>query len=79
MALRAKIFKNGGSQAVRLPQSCRFDDDSTEVVVRREGKRVILEPVDEWPEAFKACLGGWSEEIERPTQRPLKRLKDPFA
>lgn len=79
MTLKAKLFRNGGSQAVRLPQSCRFDDESTEVVVRREGKRVILEPVDEWPEAFRACLGAWSETIERPTQRPLKRLKDPFA
>ena len=23
----AKIFKNGQSQAVRLPKECRFDDD----------------------------------------------------
>lgn len=23
----AKIFSNGGSQAVRLPKNCRFDQD----------------------------------------------------
>jgi hypothetical protein len=37
---RAKLFQNGGSQAVRLPKECRFASQ-TEVVVRREGRRVI--------------------------------------
>ncbi|MBR3741314.1 MAG: AbrB/MazE/SpoVT family DNA-binding domain-containing protein [Clostridia bacterium] len=41
----AKIFTNGGSQAVRLPRSCRFDQD--EVLVNRIGKAVILLPKDE--------------------------------
>ncbi len=40
---RARLFMNGGSQAVRLPKEFRFE--GTEVLVRREGKRVILEPV----------------------------------
>ena len=43
----AKLFSNGGSQAVRLPKSCRFDDD--EVYVNRVGKAVILLPKnDPW-------------------------------
>jgi virulence-associated protein VagC len=42
---RAKLFQNGGSQAVRLPLSCHFPEDATEVVVRREGNRIILEDV----------------------------------
>ena len=41
----AKISTNGGSQAVRLPRSCRFDQD--EVLVNRIGKAVILLPKDE--------------------------------
>ena len=41
----AKIFTNGGSQAVRLPRSCRFEQD--EVLVNRIGKAVILLPKDE--------------------------------
>jgi antitoxin VapB len=77
-SVRAKIFQNGGSQAVRLPKDCRFPEDQSEVLVRREGRRVILEPVDDWPPEFRACLGAWPEEIERPKQRSVGRLRDPF-
>ena len=43
----AKIFNNGGSQAVRLPKNCRFDQD--EVLVNRIGSVVILMPKnDPW-------------------------------
>lgn len=73
-ASRAKLFRNGGSQAVRLPKECRFPDDEREVVVHREGRKIILEPADEWPSAFRACLGAWSEPIERPVAKP----RDPF-
>ncbi len=38
----AKVFTNGGSQAVRLPKTCRFSDD--EVLVNRIGDVVILFP-----------------------------------
>lgn len=78
MSTRAKLFQNGGSQAVRLPKSCRFPDNQDEVVVHRDGRRVILESVDEWPTAFQRCLGAWSDEIERPGSPPLCDLKDPF-
>jgi antitoxin VapB len=72
---RAKLFPNGGSQAVRLPKSVRFPDGQTEVLVRREGRRVILEPADEWPPEFRACLAAWPEDIPRPSAVPLR---DPF-
>ena len=77
-ALRAKLFRNGGSQAVRLPHEFRFPDGQREVSVRREGRRVILEPADEWPDAFRACLGAWREPIRRPPQRPIRETRDPF-
>ena len=70
MSERAKIFQNGGSQAVRLPKSCRFESDLDEVIVRREGKQIILEPADEWPEDFLGCLGAWNDDIPRPPSRP---------
>ncbi|HEV8551201.1 MAG TPA: hypothetical protein VGQ57_19270 [Polyangiaceae bacterium] len=79
MAERAKLFKNGGSQAVRLPKDCRFPEDQSEVVVRKIGRQVVLEPVDEWPAKFLACLGGWSEPIPRPKSESISRLHDPFA
>ena len=74
----AKLFKNGGSQAVRLPKECRFPDQG-KVLVRREGRRVILEPADEWTERFLSCLGAWEREIPRPKQRKLSDLRNPFA
>ncbi len=79
MADRAKIFTNGGSQAVRLPKAVRFPDTQREVVVRREGKKVILEPTDEWTRDFIAALGSWHEEIERPKKRPISEKKDRLA
>ena len=66
MAERAKLFVNSGSQAVRLPRTCRFPEGAREVLVRRVGKMVVLEPADEWTPEFTSTLGGWAEGIERP-------------
>ncbi len=71
---RAKLFLNGASQAVRLPKEFRFPDGQTEVLVRREGRKIVLEPVDGWPDEFVACLGSWDEEIERPRQQPMRDI-----
>lgn len=76
---RAKIFTNGGSQAVRLPKEVRFPDSQREVLVRRDGRQVILEPADEWPREFVATLGAWSEPIERPKKQAISRKRDPLA
>lgn len=50
MSKLAKIFINGRSQAVRLPQEFRFS--GSQVRVSRQGHGVLLEPlaatVDEW-------------------------------
>ncbi len=43
----AKVFTNGGSQAIRLPKSCRFNED--EILVNRIGNVVMLIPKnDPW-------------------------------
>ena len=39
----AKLFMHGGSQAVRLPKAFRFQ--GAEVVIRKDGDRVVLEPL----------------------------------
>ena len=75
---RAKLFQNGGSQAVRLPKECRFTAHA-EVLVRRAGRRVILEAADEWPDRFRACLGAWPGSIPRPKQQRVRDLRDPFS
>ncbi|NBO32310.1 MAG: antitoxin [Cyanobacteria bacterium WB6_1B_304] len=51
----AKLFMNGNSQAVRLPQEFRFE--GTEVYIRKEGDRVILSPKRRsWREFFENGL-----------------------
>jgi antitoxin VapB len=52
MGSTAKIFQNGRSQAVRLPRAFRFK--AKEVKIRKEGEKVILEPLESeaWPEGF---------------------------
>ena len=50
MTTTAKLFKNGRSQAVRLPREFRFEGDR--VRLRRAGRGVLVEPmltdVSEW-------------------------------
>ena len=38
----AKLFKHGGSQAVRLPKAFRFK--GIEVVIEKRGNEVVLKP-----------------------------------
>jgi antitoxin VapB len=52
----AKLFRNGRSQAVRLPREFRFEGDR--VRVRRVAQGVLLEPVIS--DAAK-----WFEELDR--------------
>lgn len=42
MTATAKLFKHGGSQAVRLPKAFRFE--GTEVEIERRGEEVVLRP-----------------------------------
>ena len=54
----AKLFRNGRSQAVRLPKEFRFEGDH--VRVRRVGSGVLLEPVvsdtAEWFASMDRCM-----------------------
>ena len=49
----AKIFSHGGSQAVRLPKSCRFACD--EVAVKKVGAIVMLYQKDKALDNFLQC------------------------
>ena len=49
----AKLFTSGGSQAVRLPKSCRFPGD--EVAVKKVGDIVMLYRADKALENFLRC------------------------
>ncbi len=57
MGDRAKLFKTGGSQAVRLPRKYRFDGQR-EVLIRRQGRSVVLESVPQrWSRRFLDLAG----------------------
>ena len=64
---------------MRLPKSVRFPKSQREVMVRKSGKRVILEPTDEWPEDFLEVLGSCPDPIERPRQQPISKKRNPFV
>jgi antitoxin VapB len=68
MEARAKIFRNGRSQAVRLPKEFRFKGN--EVKISKEGNKVILEPLEksEWPEGF---WGIFAEDLDFKTPEAL--------
>lgn len=57
----AKVFWTGRSQAIRLPREFRFETD--EVLIHREGERVVLEALDVerdargWPMALWELAG----------------------
>lgn len=38
-----KLFRNGRNQALRIPREFEFDGD--EAIIRKEGDRLIVEPV----------------------------------
>ena len=68
MESTAKVFQNGRSQAVRLPKAFRFKGD--EVKIRKEGDKVILEPLERtyWPEGF---WDYFSEDLDFKIPEPL--------
>lgn len=50
----AKLFKSGGSQAVRLPKECRFE--GTDVHYHKVGPALVLLPHQgSWEPLFEAC------------------------
>jgi antitoxin VapB len=64
MKQTAKIFKNGRSQAVRLPAEFRFS--SHEVFIERQGDALILRPKPD----------GWDDFFSRPSRVPADFLSD---
>lgn len=70
----AKIFENGRSQAVRLPEKFRFSGD--EVFIHRLGNAVVLVPKEEAWNTFLEGLNGFTEDLfsnGRETEHPTKR------
>ncbi len=58
----AKLFRNGRSQAVRLPQEFRFEGDR--VRIRRVTEGVLLEPIN-------GNTSQWFDELDRFKSEPF--------
>jgi antitoxin VapB len=50
--MRAKLFRNGRSQAVRLPASCRFEGTEVEVQRDEHSGVVTLTPIRSTPQEW---------------------------
>lgn len=68
-----RLFKNGRNQAVRIPRE--FEMPGEEVVMRKEGERLVLEPVKRRSlSALLASMDPIGEDIgpiERPPAEPF--------
>jgi antitoxin VapB len=75
----AKLFRNGRSQAVRLPHEFRLPGD--QVRVRRVGKGVLLEPIVTDAAEWFAEMDRISHEPFMPEGRnqPITPIRDLFA
>lgn len=67
----AKLFRNGRSQAVRLPREFRFPGD--QVRVRRVAQGVLLEPLISDPKQWFAEMDRFSDEPFMPKGRKQPR------
>ena len=72
----ARLFKNGQSQAVRLPKEYRFKEDL--VLGKRVGNALVLLPLKEpWTPLFES-LSQFSKDFlesrEQPNQKPREGL-----
>ena len=69
----AKLFKNGKSQAVRLPKEFRFDGD--EVAIKKMGNAVVLLPLENPYQSLIDSLDMFPDDFmnEREQPPPQKR------
>jgi antitoxin VapB len=70
---RARLFRNGRNQAVRIPRE--FELPGQEVIIRKDGDRLIVEPVKKYNNLAE-LLASWEDieeefpEIEDPPVKP---------
>ncbi|MEE9171117.1 MAG: type II toxin-antitoxin system VapB family antitoxin [bacterium] len=65
---KARLFKNGQSQAVRLPKEFRFE--GKEVYIKRIGRNVILIPKDDPWDSLVSSLDQFTEDFMAERKQP---------
>ena len=72
----AKLFRNGQSQAVRLPREFRFEDDH--VFVKKSGNVVMLIPAkNSWDTLIKS-LSKFSDDFMAERKQPKTQKREDF-
>jgi antitoxin VapB len=64
----AKLFRNGDSQAVRLPKEFRFE--GREVLIKRVGQAVVLLPKSGAWETLVGSLASFSDDFMVEREHP---------
>lgn len=73
----AKIFKNGQSQAVRLPKEFRFESDK--VYIKKQGENVILIPTKEpWWQSLWESISLFSDDFMENREQPKEQQHRDF-
>lgn len=70
----AKLFKNGRSQAVRLPKECRFSGD--DIYIKKFENMVILLAKDNPWAPFIASLDEFSDDFMDDRNQPLAQIRE---
>ncbi|WP_038213375.1 antitoxin [Xenophilus azovorans] len=74
MAIAAKLFMSGRSQAVRLPKALRFEGE--EVTARRFGNGVLLLPVDAPWQLMRDALDEFEPGFELEREQPEQQRRE---
>jgi antitoxin VapB len=65
----ARLFRNGRNQAVRIPRE--FEFPGNEVIIRKDGNRLIVEPVEKSSRLLE-LLASWE-----PLEEEFPEIEDP--
>ncbi|MDE2926741.1 MAG: type II toxin-antitoxin system VapB family antitoxin [Acidobacteriota bacterium] len=76
MEITAKLFRNGRSQAVRIPKAFRFEGVD-QVIMRKEGEALILVPIRKTWQSYAEEAPSVGDEFmaERPELMDGRRVK----
>jgi antitoxin VapB len=73
----AKLFKNGDSQAVRLPKEFRFA--GSEVLIKHAGSAVVLLPKSKSWDTLLSSLANFSADYMNDREQPGEQRREPLG
>lgn len=63
MTTVTKVFKNGNSQAVRIPAEMAYDRNDLDVEIERIGEQIVIRPVRRRLDQVMAKFAGFSPDF----------------